>query len=517
MSMINKKETDNLSLMYEGDKNRDASDKVRGFLFQDYISIKCLLQDGVEYVCSEYLEDVDVFYKDGKFEFIQVKYYPKTTPDMEEISTDLYYQYLRLKMLDSGLVALPRLYIHRKQTVNQPTLAEMKKHIGAGVGLPDTPTYPADPRAWLKGNVYSGKKKKGEQKKTLFDYAASEETLQGFVDVFSIAKQKNIIEYKEYLMEVLGQAYPNPDYDGEDDHWQRILLGLAISYVQRRYALVDPGFEDLRMSKVDFDAYMTESVETKTEKTIVSYLVGECTERFESIIHHNDLSDFQMNILLRIYRKTHRWICDLAKDKDGQYRLVNTLSKKSAKVVSKFKTMNIDNRLRTIAGCQDGIHTFLGYLWKIMLNICQEKLDENTNMDQNPDLFDPLYYVDQKVTDYICLNFPEDRHIDHCVILPEALSEFGGTKRRIAERIFTLDPKPEKWYFSNRDIENGENIYNYSTVDVDEKATVADLGKDSFYIECMECIGIDEGKWSNREICGDCIFSMKCIKEGKER
>ena len=389
MSAINKKETDNLSLMYEGDKTRDASDKVRGFLFQDYIAIKCLLQDGVEYVCSEYLEDVDVFFEDGRFEFIQVKYYPKTTPDMEEISTDLYYQYLRLKMLDSGLAALPRLYIHRKQTVNQPTLAEMKRNTGTGSGLPDTPTYPTDPKVWLKGTVYS-RKKKAEQKKTLFDHVASEETLQGFVDDFSIVKQKNIIEYKEDLMEALGQAYPNPDEEVDEEHWQRILLGLAISYIQRRYTLVDPSFEDLRMSKADFDTYMATSVETKTENTIVSYLVGECTERFESIIHHNDLSAFQMNILTHIYRRTLLWIADLARDKEGQYRLVNTLSKKPAKVVSKFKSLNIDNRLTAIVGCQDGIHTFLGYLWKIMLNICQDKLDENTNMDQNRDLFNPL-------------------------------------------------------------------------------------------------------------------------------
>ena len=515
MSPLNQTEVENLLCMYEGDKARDASDKVRGFLFQDYIAIKCLLQDGVEYVCSEYLEDVDVFFEDGRFEFIQVKYYPKTTPDMEEISTDLYYQYLRLKMLDSGLEALPKLYIHRKQTVNQPTLPEMKRNVGAGAGLPDTPAYPADPKVWLKGSVYS-RKKKAEQKKVLFDSAASEETLQSFVDDFSIVKQKNIIEYREDLMEALGQAYPNPDDEGDEDHWQRILLGLAISYIQRRYILVDPSFEDLRMSKADFDTYMTASVETKTEKTIVSYLVGECTERFESIIHYNDLSDFQMNILSRIYRRTLQWICDLAKDKEGQYRLVNTLSKKPTKVVSKFKSMDIDKRLIAIAGCQDGIQTFLGYLWKIMLNICQEKLDEDANMDQNPNLFDPAYYVDEKVTDYICLNFPEDKRIDHCVILPEALSEFGGVKRRIAERILATDPRPEKWYFSNRDIENGENIYNYKTLDVDMRATVTDLGKDSFYIECMECIGIDEGKWSNRELCGDCIFSMKCIKERNE-
>lgn len=89
----------------------------RGFLFQDYVTIMCLLQNNVEYVCSEYLEDIDVFYADGTFEFIQVKYYPKTSPKMKEISTDLYYQYLRLRMLQSTLTAVPRLYIHRNSSL----------------------------------------------------------------------------------------------------------------------------------------------------------------------------------------------------------------------------------------------------------------------------------------------------------------------------------------------------------------------------------------------------------------
>lgn len=129
MCALNTAEVEKLSLMYEGDKSRDASDKIRGFLFQDYITIKCLLQNDVEYVCSEYLEDVDVFYEDGRFEFIQVKYYPKTNPKMKEISTDLYYQYLRLLMLKSGLTAVPKLYIHRSPTVTKPTLGDMKGYV----------------------------------------------------------------------------------------------------------------------------------------------------------------------------------------------------------------------------------------------------------------------------------------------------------------------------------------------------------------------------------------------------
>ena len=74
-------------------------------------------------------------------------------------------------------------------------------------------------------------------------------------------------------------------------------------------------------------------------------------------------------------------------------------------------------------------------------------------------------------------------------------------------------PKPEKWFFENSKITKGKNYYNYSTANVNENPTVADLGEDSFYIECMECIGIDEDEWSVLDVCGGCIFSEKCVKE----
>ena len=65
MSLYTKLKFNKLSVMYDGDKDRDATSKIRGFLFQDYITIMCLLQKQVKYVCSEYLEDVDVFFEDA--------------------------------------------------------------------------------------------------------------------------------------------------------------------------------------------------------------------------------------------------------------------------------------------------------------------------------------------------------------------------------------------------------------------------------------------------------------------
>ena len=57
MSLYTKLKFNKLSVMYDGDKDRDAMSKIRGFLFQDYITIMCLLQKQVKYVCSEYLEE----------------------------------------------------------------------------------------------------------------------------------------------------------------------------------------------------------------------------------------------------------------------------------------------------------------------------------------------------------------------------------------------------------------------------------------------------------------------------
>ena len=55
MSVLTRTELEKLSVMYEGDKNRDASSKIRGFLFQDYVAIMSLLKKQVKYVCLECL------------------------------------------------------------------------------------------------------------------------------------------------------------------------------------------------------------------------------------------------------------------------------------------------------------------------------------------------------------------------------------------------------------------------------------------------------------------------------
>lgn len=516
MSVLDNVKFGKLSVLYDGDKKRDASSNIRGFLFQDYVTIECLLKDNVVYVCSEYLEDIDVIFDDGTFELIQVKYYPKTSPNMKEIMTDLYYQYLRFQVLQSGFKAKPSLYIHRIQPVEKPDVEKMKEYIERKNNLPSKVNLPKDTNSEDLLKTVNGKKTKLDQKKALFAEIASEESLNGFIKECHIEKiENNIKQYKEDLMEKLAHTYVNDEINENRENWKLILLGIAISYIQRRYALNEPSFEELRIDKKEFDRHMTKSVQTKNEKTIVSYLAGIVCYEFGEIINNDNLSDLQTKMLSLIYKNTIQWINSIAESVDGQYQLLNTLSTDSLGRLKAYKDASISARLLYMAECKPHFQTFLDYLWKIMLNICQEKVNDEEGISAAKELFDPVQYFVSSESNYICLNFPEDQGVSRSVILPPAGRRFRRSMRALVERIVNMSSRPEKWFFENDRAMAGKNYYSYSTANVNEDHTVADLGEDSFYIECMECIGIDEDDWNIKENCGNCIFSLKCVKEGK--
>lgn len=505
--------------MFEGDSARDASSGIRGFLFQDYVTILCLLEDGVDYVCSEYLEDVDVFWKDGRFQFIQVKYYPESNPKMNEITTDLYYQYLRLLMLNSSLDANPTLYIHRKGTCRnlsiQKLIKDVQKIMGPGTSVPRTVTFDtsANEEIWLRDHVYSYKDK-DKQKKALFQKKAAEDTLQSFVDLFEITHLEDISSYQKKVIEKLSQCYQNPGY--KKDHWQTILLGLATTYIQRRYILDDDSntLDALRITRDAFSDYISRTVSTKQGLSIALYLSGMVTQTYGLISNHNELNALQAKMLDRIQWHTSNWIKKIAQTAEGQYQLMNTLSKDEADTIAGFNEDSEDGKLRTIAECKDAFREFLKYLWKIMLDLCQDQIKSVEEMKDHPELFDPATYHVKSVTDYICLKFDEDKGINRSVILPPT-NDFPGDKRRVVERMLAVKDKPEKWFFRNTDLKPGENLYAYSTANIRRKPSVTDLGRKSFYIECMDCIKTREGDWNKAEKCSDCIFSEKCVKEGK--
>ena len=527
VSALTSDEIKKLEIMYAGDKARDATSKIRGFLYQDYVTIRCLLQDNVEYVCSEYLEDIDVFYDDGKFEYIQVKYYPASEPKLDEISTDLYYQYQRLMLLQSKLKVVPQLYIHRERKTRKLTKKRLENYVRKIAGIPNLLTSKEndDIELWLEQNIniITDKDKQKKilciilhyliyKKKIFFDKWASIESIEKFVDVMKIVHTENISDYKQKLMKKLSDTYPNPVEEGDDEKWGMILLGLAIIYIQRRYNVEQNSFNSIRMTRIEFDKYMKSYTQTKTEKTIVAYLLECITEVYNSIIMYNtSLSNMKKIMLDRICHNTLNWINILGSTKEGQYRLLYTCSYAEVSQLNNFKNMDISHRLGMIHEAREAFVDFLKYLWKIMLDISVKNVKSITQISDHRWLFDPVTYVDDSQKDFICLNFPED-YTNCSVILPAAKGTFKGTKRKLIDRFINLRHVPEKWFFNNNDDMQGENYYNYRVTDIRKKATIAERERDGFWIECMHCIGIDEGDWDKVEDCSMCIFKDTCVR-----
>lgn len=125
-----------------------------------------------------------------------------------------------------------------------------------------------------------------------------------------------------------------------------------------------------------------------------------------------------MALLDLIYRNTVCWIEDVANTVDGQYKLLNTFSLEEERKVSEYKTLSMDTRVIKIAECKLSYILFLEYMWKIILNLCQEKILQVEDITINIELLRPDHYIDGRVMEYVCFNFPDDKYVSHCVILP---------------------------------------------------------------------------------------------------
>jgi hypothetical protein len=154
-----------------------------------------------------------------------------------------------------------------------------------------------------------------------------------------------------------------------------------------------------------------------------------------------------------------------------------------------------------------------------MFNIAQERVETREDIQKHLFLFDPSHYIDLSVEDYVCLHFPKD-HVKHSVILPSVNGRSRIVAKKIVSRMVNMRedvPKPEKWFFSNysnHEVLRGKYDYNLNMADIKGNPTVTNLEDDGFYIECMNCINVNENGWNVKDPCCDCIFSEECCEGG---
>lgn len=134
------------------------------------------------------------------------------------------------------------------------------------------------------------------------------------------------------------------------------------------------------------------------------------------------------------------------------------------------------------------------------------------------------YYTDMKKEGYRVENLPDQTPVVRVELqagkiypyypLPSVNSDEGKEKRRqVYSRMYHV--KPEKWFMGGDANTYGRYDYTYSPAEIrDDLQSISSVQdeNDYFYLECMECIGIDNGDWKKTEVCTECIFNKKCIR-----
>ena len=146
-----------------------------------------------------------------------------------------------------------------------------------------------------------------------------------------------------------------------------------------------------------------------------------------------------------------------------------------------------------------------------MMNICDANADFDFYINAN--LLNPRYYIVESEKDYICFKFEKD-FVNSSIILPSVNADEGKEKRiQVYSRMYNL--KPEKWFMGGDSNKYGLYDYKFSPSEIiDDLCPISSIREESdyFYLECMECIGIDKGDWTRMEECEKCIFSKECMR-----
>lgn len=276
-----------LENMRKGEEARDATPKIRGFLFQDYYTIELLLDDNVEWIKVEYIEDI-LFKEKNKnvYHIIQAKYSQNktlTNPISLEAQNSLYYQFLKSKLFNSNKDSI---YFSLLSTSNNNQIFTYSNP------FVNEPLDLKSLELQYSQNIY--KENLTTRMDFIFQNMHTEINFKEFNCKFI---QRNTLEdYKEDLEEKLSKKY-NSD-SGE------LLFFISYGYVQK-YGYLD---SEKTIYKENFNSFINEIIvgENNDEKLsliFLSYINLVYSDILDTFENNKDMIDDHLKIYQDIFTK----------------------------------------------------------------------------------------------------------------------------------------------------------------------------------------------------------------------
>lgn len=492
--------------MFKGQDNRDASTKYNGYLFQDLVGIELLLEaEDDDELVMECIEDIVITNK-SSIKIYQVKHYTSNnTINIEEITKDFFYQFLRTKLeTEERLIEFRLVYAGRLSKKTCTITID-----SANMVYKNLNEVKEEFLSYIDDNA-EGKKKK-EQEDFLFKRMATQENRKEFeTKVKSVSdwtEEKPFIgDYREEIGEKIyhyldKENIPINSLNLTLENLKEILLGAAIMFIQKSYR--NTAISDRKIQKGNFINYLVEltKIRERNSEHIVFLILGYIDKLFAQYQEEETEKEIA-KIYFKLYKSTKEYFNQFLISKKNRYRLINTISTENIekRTYADYIQLTIEDEMNLFRERSGDLESFVRNVWKVMY-------DMGCN--------DFSRYIETTDEEYIRYSLSNEKNV---IFLASANS--GNQKyslKNIFSRVSGWDTKPKGWYFRSKyigtrlyaqdikHIDTQELISNQNAIDI----TQIDSG-DYFYLKCMNCIKVGD-EIGKKDDC-TCINTIKCQK-----
>jgi hypothetical protein len=502
--------------MYKGEELRDASSKIRGFIYQDLLAVELLVksEDDTEELYVEWAEDLYLESRDF-IKIIQVKYYHSKDIEFDEIYNELFYQFLRLQTLQCKKDIICQLtYYNQGKSKNMCN----HDHIESMMISPCEQVCNAiNDKNWLEENVYLTSEGKARNKqgreRIVLTCLGKKEKRNNFINLFK--EDLRIDQINEFRIQLKKDIMQLIDSNGLiSSQWNRdilasVCLATAVSYIQEAYDEKNQKERGRKRTPQELRLKFQQLINCgMTDESIILLLQSYVDEVHEDDILPSitligtDEETIQKNKhYLKLRNSTIDFLQNNLKTEKDQQKLLNTIScEKGINYCGKL----ISDRHDVWKEHKDKFKGFIRNIWKILFDI---ECDEFT------------HYLDREFEDYLLFLFPILKGKKAVVLSEVATSDKEGSVNRVFQRYRSLETekRPDRWFFRTLEF-RGIGDYEIDTTRISEhlenNAAYCITSGEKFILECMECIRLEK-YYGDRDQCETCIFANDCVKENE--
>lgn len=479
-----------------GEERRDASTKIRGFLYQDLLTLKTLIESSLESkVLSEWVEDIYIE-NDTDISIIQAKYYPSSTIKFSEIFEDMYYQYLKVKLYDIDKNASYICYFYGDTCFSKEScLASFSKE------YVEKELLVADKKILIESLKKCSNM--DERKKLIF----SNMNMQKYIEEFNLQTVKTEIIDKLYdtVKESLYYEFKNIGVLSFINTGQakELIISIFISLIQSKYYSGSEHVNDRYLDKNLMNSYLTmllESEDKTAYKELIIAVIDNIIDRIyidiidEAIDNQATVKEYD-----RLSRSTKKFFRNLLEIREDRYKFINTISIEDIKIlnIEKYNELTYNEEYLLFVENKQKINSFIKTLWKIVFSL-DSKLEIEDVLMANHDF----------------IEFTHEREVSNLVLLSSELSsDVTREYKKILKRTKNFKDRPNKWYMRN--CVKGIHNYEYDISDIDrDQLDISRIDNDyKFQVECMKCVKCDYKQMEIRDNIYESIFCDKCVED----